>query len=69
MKTDKEQLLDIYIHENFLDYYEPITPEDRKRIADTAGFACFCLNVAWGKFKEDIKGIFPFNLFPWGDKF
>lgn len=62
MKMDKEQLLDIYIHENLFDYCEPITTEERKYIADTAGFACFCLHVAWEEFKADIKSIFPFSL-------
>ena len=66
---DKETMLDIYIHENFLDYCEPITPEDRKHIAESVGFARFCLYIAWEEFKKGIKGIFPFNLLFRRDKF
>lgn len=67
MKMNKEKLLDEYIQERFADC-EPLTEEERKYIASTAGFECYCLFAAWEEFKESIKDTFPFNLLLGRDK-
>lgn len=67
-KMDKEKLLDEYISE-ICTGLETITPEDRKYIAGTVGFARFCLFAAWEEFKESITKTFPFSLlFEWEEK-
>gem|GEM_PF-6524435 len=61
MKMDKEKLLDKYISERFPDCF-PFTEEERKYIADTAGFQAYCLHVAFEELKAELKHCFPFNL-------
>lgn len=56
---NKEDLLDAYINRSFSDI-ECMSLEERKIVADSIGFACFQLQVAWTEFKESVCEEVPF---------
>lgn len=58
---DENKLLEEYIEQEFGDC-KPLDDDMKKIIADSIEFQRYCLGVAWGTFKAEIKKVFPFNL-------
>ena len=61
--VDEEKLLDEYINEKFSDCKPWLTEEQRKAIAETAGFQYFLLQAAWNRLKREMRKTFPVSLF------